>query len=379
VCMNIMMYMCDELNLKDIDYHSLENIEVEEYQKEKTIVHSMLPKNGTYLMKNFRIVVDTLVIGEKSVIVNSEKKPFKIVKTMTIYDDSCEDTKNILNFIEQCNDKKMKQLDKLSSDRVNKINVKLFNGYYWETISIIPKRNPDTVFLKDGQKEEISNVIDNFIDENTYEEYTQNGIPYKCNIMLHGPPGVGKTSVIYYIASKYNVDISTININNDLKENDFLTALRGCNNTKKFALIVIEDIDCIFTNRKDHDSARNHLTLQGILNCLDGFNSKEGLVIIMTTNRPEDLDEALTRTRRIDHMIELSFLNKYQAQNMFQHFFKKQHDAFERIWETLKSYEIPPSTFHQFLFNNRKSDNVLSLIPTLITKLKQSAGHGIYN
>ena len=89
VCMNIMMYICDELNLKDIDYHSLENIEVEEYQKEKTIVHSMLPKNGTYLMKDFRIVVDTMVIDEKSVIVNSEKKPFKIVKTMTIYDDSC--------------------------------------------------------------------------------------------------------------------------------------------------------------------------------------------------------------------------------------------------------------------------------------------------
>lgn len=92
--------------------------------------------------------------------------------------------------------------------------------------------------------------------------------------------------------------------------------------------------------------------MNGILNCLDGFNNPEGLIVILTTNYPDKLDSALLRSGRIDINIELTYLDKYQAKNMFKAFFDS--DAiFEDMWNNIKKYDIEPSTLMQFLFSNR--------------------------
>lgn len=95
--------------------------------------------------------------------------------------------------------------------------------------------------------------------------------------------------------------------------------------------------------------------MNGILNCLDGFNNPEGLIVIMTTNYPDKLDCALLRSGRIDMNIELTYLDKYQAKNMFKAFFNDD-TIFEEMWANINKYNIEPSTLMQFLFNNRKSN-----------------------
>jgi ATP-dependent 26S proteasome regulatory subunit len=97
--------------------------------------------------------------------------------------------------------------------------------------------------------------------------------------------------------------------------------------------------------------------MNGILNCLDGFNNPEGLIVIMTTNFPKNLDEALTRCGRIDLDIELSNLDKYQANKMFLSFFDNQEN-FELLWSKIQKYSIEPATLIQFLFNNRNEENI---------------------
>ena len=136
-------------------------------------------------------------------------------------------------------------------------------------------------------------------------------------MMLHGKPGVGKTSLIHAIASLCDATICNLNINSELNENDIIRAISSASNTKKTSILIIEDIDCIFSNRKDGDCIKNKITMNGILNCLDGFNNPEGLIVIMTTNYPDKLDTALMRSCRIDFEIELTYLDKYQAKNMF--------------------------------------------------------------
>ena len=71
--------------------------------------------------------------------------------------------------------------------------------------------------------------------------------------MLHGKPGVGKTSLIHAIASKCDACICNLNINSELTENDMIRAVTAASNTDKTSILVIEDIDCIFTDRKDGD------------------------------------------------------------------------------------------------------------------------------
>jgi SpoVK/Ycf46/Vps4 family AAA+-type ATPase len=97
--------------------------------------------------------------------------------------------------------------------------------------------------------------------------------------------------------------------------------------------------------------------MNGILNCLDGFNNPEGLIVIMTTNFPDKLDDALMRSGRIDLDIELSHLDKYQARNMFLSFFNNE-EQFEMMWSNIQKYSVEPATLIQFLFNNRSEEDI---------------------
>jgi chaperone BCS1 len=51
----------------------------------------------------------------------------------------------------------------------------------------------------------------------------------------------------------------------------------------KKSIILIEDVDAIFTERKNADKL-NALTFSGFLNAIDGVRSQEGRILIMTTN-----------------------------------------------------------------------------------------------
>lgn len=63
------------------------------------------------------------------------------------------------------------------------------------------------------------------------------------------------------------------------------------------------------------------LDLSGILNCFDGIVDTPDRMIIMTTNFPGNLDEALTRPGRIDIVVELGYVIASQMIEMLEHFF----------------------------------------------------------
>jgi len=211
-----------------------------------------------------------------------------------------------------------------------------------------------------------------FVNKNSYKDYIRHGIPYKMNVLLRGSPGVGKTSLIHAMASLCEADICMLNINQDLKESEMFDAFRSINDSNKLSIVIIEDIDCIFNDRKVHDSHKNHITLHGLLNCLDGFNNQEGLILVLTTNFPNKLDDALLRSGRIDLDIELTLLDKYQAKNMFMSFFPDEK-AFEILWGMINKYSIQPSTFLQFLFNNRKSSNIKEMFSEFVNVLSKKS------
>lgn len=59
------------------------------------------------------------------------------------------------------------------------------------------------------------------------------------------------------------------------------------------------------------------VTLSGLLNAIDGVASQEGRVLIMTTNHPELLDDALVRPGRVDMKIEFTRASKDQIRELF--------------------------------------------------------------
>jgi len=59
------------------------------------------------------------------------------------------------------------------------------------------------------------------------------------------------------------------------------------------------------------------ISLSGLLNAIDGVASHEGRVLVMTTNHPEKLDDALIRPGRVDMQVEFSLATRAQAQEIF--------------------------------------------------------------
>ena len=68
---------------------------------------------------------------------------------------------------------------------------------------------------------------------------------------------------------------------------------------------------------KDTDSGGKGITLSGLLNAIDGVASHEGRILVMTTNCPEKLDEALVRPGRIDMKIAFTNATRPQTREIF--------------------------------------------------------------
>lgn len=75
----------------------------------------------------------------------------------------------------------------------------------------------------------------------------------------------------------------------------------------------------------------DELDLSGLLNVLDGILDTPGRIVIMTSNYPEILDQALLRPGRIDRHEVLSYINVESAIDMLEHYFNKKLDISEKL------------------------------------------------
>jgi chaperone BCS1 len=142
-------------------------------------------------------------------------------------------------------------------------------------------------------------------------------------------PGTGKSSLIAALASHFNFDIAIMSFTPKMTDVGFLRAMRSWNRKasrrddeddknkeERVTILVIEDMDCIFKERKTNDENRNMVTFSGILNGLDGITTGDKQIVIMTTNHIEHLDPALIRPGRVDHIMTFDYTTKEQIMDM---------------------------------------------------------------
>jgi chaperone BCS1 len=143
-------------------------------------------------------------------------------------------------------------------------------------------------------KTELLTDVHHFIRDR--EWYKNRGILYKRGYLFHGPPGNGKTSTILALSRELGRNLHFMT---PAKMDDD-AVIRAFNNLPANSILVIEDIDMAFKVRQ---GKRTKHTLSTLFNCLDGAFSKEGIIVIFTTNHKEQLDPALIRHGRIDKWI----------------------------------------------------------------------------
>lgn len=68
----------------------------------------------------------------------------------------------------------------------------------------------------------------------------------------------------------------------------------------------------------DQPATQNGLSLTGLLNVLDGIVPLDDQIIILSTNHPEKLDEAIVRKGRVDHIVELGLLGDAEVRRYIE-------------------------------------------------------------
>ena len=211
---------------------------------------------------------------------------------------------------------------KREADKI-KVFISADEGSYFQGLGNRQKRHMDTIYLPKELKKNFLNDINAFLEPKTKERYARLGIPYKRTYLLEGEMGSGKTSFITAVASTFNYNLAIVCFTPKMTETQLMKMLRNFNNEEgkdDDVLIVLEDIDCIFKERKSHDEARNSMSFSGILNALDGISTSQNRIVILTTQYMRNLDSALIRPGRVDYIMHFDYIVKEQVEDIFKAF-----------------------------------------------------------
>lgn len=124
----------------------------------------------------------------------------------------------------------------------------------------------------------------------------------KKGILFYGPPGTGKTHTIHYLAKALQGH-TTLLISAEQVGllGEYMTLAR----LLQPSIVVIEDVDLIARDRTEMNSPCEEVLLNKLLNEMDGLKEEAEILFILTTNRPEALEQALaSRPGRVDQAIE---------------------------------------------------------------------------
>lgn len=325
--------------------------------------------NINYIMKRFDIEFNFTYKGRDFMLKSSSKPGIYPVKYGTNNLDiatAYEMTYEAADFsiFEEFMQSSVKFFKKNYDDiKINKDKIKMFisssDGGYFECLGNRNKRDIDTVYLPKAQKKAIMDDIANFLSQETIAEYRRLGITHKRVYMLEGKPGTGKTSLVTALASHFDYNIASVSFTPKMTDVALLRALRSLNDDDdddRKCVVLLEDMDCIFKERKSNDEAKNMLTFSGLLNALDGTATPENQIYFITTNHLNHLDSALIRPGRVDFFMHFDNAIKEQVVTLFQNFTQADQEQAIKFNDELVylNIKVTTSLLQQYLLKYMK-------------------------
>jgi ATPase family associated with various cellular activities (AAA) len=155
------------------------------------------------------------------------------------------------------------------------------------------------VVLPDGVLENIERHIIGVADWS--RELLRAGQHLKRGLLLHGPPGTGKTHTVRYLTGRLATTTIILLTGTSIRFIDQAAALAR---RLQPSMVVLEDVDLVATDR-DYTPDGNPL-LFSLLEAMDGIGADADVTFVLTTNRADILETALAdRPGRVDLAVEI--------------------------------------------------------------------------
>jgi cell division protease FtsH len=173
----------------------------------------------------------------------------------------------------------------------------------------------DDVAGIDEAENELVEIVDFLKDP---PKYTRLGGTAPKGVLLVGAPGTGKTLLAKAVAGEAGVPFFS------MSAAEFVEMIVGVGaarvrdlfkqaREKAPAIVFIDELDAIGRARGQiaiGGSSEQEQTLNQILTEMDGFSSREGIIVLAATNQPDVLDKALLRPGRFDRRVVVNLPDK---------------------------------------------------------------------
>src|SRR5687768_10029878 len=167
----------------------------------------------------------------------------------------------------------------------------------------------------DEAENELVEIVDFLRDP---QKYTRLGGTAPKGVLLIGAPGTGKTLLARAVAGEAGVPFFSMSASEFVEMIVGVGAARVRDLFKQArehapAIIFIDELDAIGRARGATaigGSSEQEQTLNQILTEMDGFSSREGIIVLAATNQPDVLDKALLRPGRFDRRVMVNLPDK---------------------------------------------------------------------
>ncbi|UPW01387.1 proteasome-activating nucleotidase [Halorussus gelatinilyticus] len=175
--------------------------------------------------------------------------------------------------------------------------------------------SPDVTYDEIGgledQMQEVREAVEQPLENP--EQFEQVGIEPPSGVLLHGPPGTGKTMLAKAVANQ--TDATFIKMAGSELVQKFIGEgaklvrdLFELASQREPAIVFIDEIDAVASKRTDSKTsgdAEVQRTMMQLLSEMDGFEDRGDIRIMAATNRFDMLDRAILRPGRFDRLIEV--------------------------------------------------------------------------
>ena len=189
---------------------------------------------------------------------------------------------------------------------------------YFNHLDVSSDHTWDTIILPDETRKELQRNVNLLFDN--LNVYKNNNLKFKRGLILKGPPGTGKTLIGKVLCNTTPGTTFIWVTPGDLDESRRIKVICELARELSPSILFLEDIDLYGSHRE----RANRGALGELMNQLDGLIENEFVVVIATTNRSDEIEDALrNRPGRFDRIIEVPMPNEPCRAKMFKLFLSK--------------------------------------------------------
>lgn len=182
--------------------------------------------------------------------------------------------------------------------------------------------------------------------------YNERKVPWRRGCLFHSSKGAtGKSSLAKAIARTLEIPLYVFHLAT-MSDQEFIEKWDSMDTP---CIPLFEDFDTVF-NKRENLTEHKSLTFECVLNQISGVQSKSGILLIVTTNRIECIDEALgvscdskgtlsTRPGRIDSVLEFGMINTEHKYAMARSILRDWPEQVDAI--VASSGDITPMQFNE--------------------------------